>query len=185
MLRKKTIMKRNLIYLALLTIGAISFDNAYSQKDDRPLIIIIQPHICFPVGEIKKTNGVELGGHLSIETMLGTKSRLLFQFGGGLLQGKTDNDPSLPYPGDFPAITVMQLRAGGKYFLTDGLFLAGLAGGAQSFRQGDKSFGFSFAPVLGYEFGNVRLLDFSLRYDNSMFKNYNLRTIALSLGYHF
>jgi len=77
----------------------------------------------------------------------------------------------------------MQLRVGGKYFFkSNGFFAGGLVGAAEAFNGGEKSFGFTFEPILGIELG---IIDFTLGYEDSKFKDYNVTTVSFSIGYHF
>ena len=169
-----------------ILIGAlfvISAFYAHAQVDEHSSIMKLMPQIGIPFGDVQKTNGIILGGHLQYEGQVSGKTRLLVQFGGGLLQGKT-YDTGLGFEDDYPAIALMQLRGGAKFFMSEHFFVAGLAGATRAVVQGESSIGFSYAPVIGYEFFTGRYFDVNLRYDVSNFKNYNLKIATLSIGYH-
>jgi len=84
-------MLKNLFLIACFFLS----HKCHSQKDDGESIINVQPHICFPVGDVKTTNGIELGGHISLERSIAEHARLIIQYGGGLLPGKKYFDSSL------------------------------------------------------------------------------------------
>ena len=172
-------MKKILIGALFLT----STFYAQAQVDERYPIMNLMPQIGIPLGDVKKTNGILLGGNLQYEGPISDKTRFLVQLGGGLLQGK-NYDTDLGYEDDYPAIALMQLRGGAKFFVSEHFFVAGLAGAARSVVQGESSIGFSYAPVIGYEFFTGRYFDVNLRYDASNFKSYNLNIATFSIGYH-
>ena len=170
------------IVIASFLLASFLFSNA--QVDDRTLILSLMPQIGFPVGEVKKTNGIILGGHFQVEKQITNNSRILLQFGGGMLQGKK-YDTEWGYEDSYPAIALTQLRGGAKYFMGQHIFIAGMAGAAQSNAEGKKSIGFSYAPVIGYEFLIGGNSDVNLRYDISTFNGYKVELATFSIGYHF
>lgn len=173
-------MKKILIGVLLVA----SFFCSHAQVDERSTILSLMPQIGFPLSDVQKTNGILLGGNLQYEGQISDKTRFLIQFGGGLLQGKSF-DTDFGYPDKYPAVAMMQLRGGAKYFMSEHFFVAGLAGVAHSAVQGESSIGFSYAPSIGYEFFTARYVDVNLRYDASSFKSYHLNIATLSIGYHF
>lgn len=159
------------------------FLKSKAQVDDRDNIVSIMPQIGIPLGDIKKTNGIILGGHLQYERKIASPTRLVFQFGGGLLQGRK-YDTGFGLEDTYSSLALMQLRGGVKFFPAGGFFVAGLVGGARSVAEGESSIGFSYAPIVGYEFGNIRYFNVSVRYDASVLKDYKINTATFSIGYH-
>lgn len=143
---------------------------------------VIQPQVLIPTSEIKETNGISFGGYISYENPLAEKLRLLISYGGGLFQGKKFVLNSV-YEDTYPAIAFMQLRPGIKYFVTEKhLWVSALIGIGYSFKKGETSLGFSYAPSLGYAIS--KKFDIAVRYDATSYKNYSANGVGFNLGYH-
>jgi hypothetical protein len=172
-------MKRVICFVA----GILFFGlTAFSQVNKNDLIFSLTPQLGIPLGDLKNTNKILLGGHAAFEKPTSDRLRILLQFGGGIMQGK-NFDAGFGVEDAYPAVSLIQLRAGAKYFVTESGLFAGLyAGGAQATIQRQSSFGFSFAPVIGHEFGRG---DLNVRYDYSKLKGGNVTIVCFGIGYHF
>lgn len=175
----KITMKSLIIILTLLLVYSLSVK---AQTEKRCIEVVIQPQLFIPVSDFKTTNKLSFGGYISLEKIFNEKMRFLLSFGGGLFPGK-EFTYDAGIEDTYPAIALMQFRPGIKYFVyEDRLWISALVGAGYSFK-GEKSFGFSYSPGLGYAVIADKF-DVSVRYDASAFKGYSVNGIGFSLGYH-
>jgi hypothetical protein len=178
-------MKGIRVLIATLIIIVLSHNCVNSQVDDGSFIFAVNPQVSFPLGNLKKTNSLGLGGTIVFGFPVAEKVRVLATFGGGTFSGKTYETGY--GDDDYPTISLAQLKTGVQYFITKGMFLSGQLGLAHTFQSGSSKLGFTYAPVVGYEFGGTRIYDVSLRYEVTNIATVSdkkFSAIGLSIGYH-
>jgi hypothetical protein len=157
--------------------------NANSQVDTRPFIFSVVPQVTMPISKFKESNKTGFGGNFIGQWSIAEKLKFLATFGGTLYRGKTyEIDPG--YTTDYPAVSVLYLRGGLKYFVSEAIFVAGNLGVAKV-HQPETKFGLTYAPQVGCELGGV---DLFLKYDVVQAKTFNgsnVQAIGFCLGYRF
>lgn len=91
------------------------------------------------------------------------------------------------YTDKYPAIAFAQLKAGARYFVVGPVFVAGEAGLAHAFQKGSSEIGFTYSPSLGFEFGNFKYFNLSVKYEAVTIKNAggkSMNFVGIALGYH-
>jgi hypothetical protein len=174
-------MKKRFLFIAALFVFSIA---SYSQVDTRHFIFSLAPEVSVPIGDFKQINKTGFGLNIITQFSIADKLKLLASLGGGQHHGKTF-DSQVGYSDTYPSVSILRLRAGLKYFLSQGLFIAGNLGVAHTFQEGESKYGLSYAPQLGYELGGV---DVFARYDVVNVKligSKNIQAITFCLGYRF
>jgi len=151
-------MKKRFLFIAALFVFSIA---SYSQVDTRHFILSLAPQVSVPIGDFKQINKTGFGLNVITQFSIAEKLKLLANFDGGQYHGKS-YETGLGYTDTYPSVSILRLRAGLKYFLSQGLFVAGNLGAAHTIQGGVVKYGFSYAPQLGYELGGV---DIFARYD--------------------
>jgi hypothetical protein len=173
-------MKKGFFSIAVLFGFSIA---SYSQVDTRHFIFSLAPEASVPIGDFKQTNKTGFGLNVITQFSIAEKLKVLANFGGGQYHGK---DYESPVGTDtYSSVSALRLRAGLKYFLSQGLFVAGNVGAAHTIQSGVVKYGFSYAPQLGYELGGV---DIFARYDVinvKLIDSKNMQAITFCLGYRF
>lgn len=172
-------MKKIIAYIScVLTIHYTT----HAQVDTRAFILSLAPEVSIPVGGLKQTNKIGLGGNVFAQFSLAEKLKFLVSLSGRLHKGKTYNS-ELGYEDEYPALVNNSLKGGIKYFLSDAIFIAGNAGPAYVTQRGESKISFSYAPQIGCELGGVDLL---LKYDAVCSKTSNgatIQAIGFCIGY--
>jgi hypothetical protein len=168
--------------LIAITCFMVAFHGiTHAQVDTREFIFSAAPELSIPMGNFKKTSKAGFGGNFIGQVSLAEKFRLLINFGGVLYNGKTyEIDPGIS--DNYPTTTILRLRGGIKYFLTEGFFVAGNIGAASVGQSGTSKIGFSYAPQIGYELWAV---DIFAKYDVVSTNGSNIGALGICIGYRF
>lgn len=144
--------------------------------------ISVGPELAFPTGALSSSQSFGIGATGQIEISLQEKLNFVGYSGILLFKGKgVSGQSGINYSGQ----TIIPVRAGVKYFLTDGIyggFQAGL-GFLGSFATGTA---FSYSPQIGYEFktNSGKAIDATVKYD-AYSKGGTLGSLGFRVAYIF
>lgn len=157
-------------------------NGAQAQLDTRPVVFSFVPEVSLPIGKFGETNKLGFGGGVTGQFYLAEKLRLLTIAGGTLHQGKTYMLDQY-FEDQYPAVALLGLKGGVKYYLANQFFVAGTIGADMVTQQGEKKIGFAYAPLLGAELGGV---DIYAKYNSVGVKSVQgsaIQTVSFCLGY--
>ncbi len=172
---------KNIFYIIIFLLFA---NTGFAQENDKNFIVDLAPQLSFSTGPLKKTNSFGYGGSLGFQFVTTEKLRLVARFAAIGYRGKSYTDVS-GYDDEYPFLDLLQVTAGVKYFFTYGLFGAVQAGPVFSLGEANRGTGVTYAPVLGFEFGEGPFYDISLRYDSNTIKGSTLNALTISVTYQF
>jgi len=148
---------------------------------------------------IKETNSVMLGA--SLQAGIPIVKELQFTIGAGFQNyfGKSLalNLQDAPSSYKTPAVQIVPLKAGLKYFLEPNFYIQGEAGAAfllnKSAYSGGKSVAFTYAPQIGVlcpVSSNGNFIDIGMRYEatskfNADYENSKVNLLGLRVAYGF
>ncbi len=172
-------MKKLILITIFLQLAIITF----SQDKDYLTEFNLSPQLAFPLGDLKITNKLGLGGSFNGGIALSEKAAIIITLEGLSFLSKHYTSP---YTGDYPAIFSTMLKGGAKYYVTEGLFVIGQLGlGLNTLSGGEgRNFGFVYSPIIGYRFGGHRY-DISAKYTSIRLKDKNANAAGFCIGYYF
>jgi len=152
-------MKKLLLTFTVLSLIAVS---TYAQAPDsaskRGVAFSVGLEAGFPVGDISNIYGFVLGGSVKLE--LPTAPQAFFTLSAGynsfMVKGLVKDALGISSTGFIP------LKAGLKYYASQGFYLEGAAGIVFSTESGGGH-AFAFSPGLGYTLGNG--LELGIKYE--------------------
>lgn len=177
-------MKKIIAALSMCIIFSLP---SFAQVDEHQFILSLSPQVGIPLGDFGNKNSIGLGGSFIGELKISDRSRGLLSIGGYMFQGKTYQTDFLTED-TYPAIPLLQMKTGLKYFLSKNIFCSGQLGFARSMEKGEANTGFAYSPSVGIEFGNVVSYDVSVKYDVANIKTSftdKISLVGLNVGFHF
>ncbi len=173
-------------FLLIATVFIMCGGVAQKRKFETNANVIVEPSIGTPIGKLKATQSVFVGGNFIYEKPISAAVLLSLQLGGGALLGKKDKSNPTYTEAFYDDIPYKYIRFGVKYYIAQSNFFAGLkVGGTRLFVLGEKENGFTYQPQLGYSIGEFKGFDITLGFDNQQAKSYKVQVLTLGLGYHF
>lgn len=140
------------IILSILVVTAV-YTASFAQNENN-FSFSAGAELSFPSGSFSNTHTVGTGATVQAEYFVMEKLKATATFG------------VLAYLGNSRAQTIIPLRAGGKYFFTEG-FYAGLQTGVGFLSGTYTGTTFAYSPLVGYEFKTKsdKSIDATLKYD--------------------
>jgi hypothetical protein len=167
------------IFLAITSMAF--FSGAFAQKEtSNSLHFSIGPEVGFAIGTFGNTHSIGIGGTVQGEYTVGTGTNLTLTTGYISYAGKSAGAGL-----KFKAAGILPLKAGVKYFLSEGFYGAAQLG-AGFFNNGGGT-AFAYTPMLGYEFSTKsgKAVDASFKYDGYSINSNTLGSIGFRLAYRF
>ena len=167
------------IFLAIT--GIAFFSGAFAQKEtDNSFRFSVGPEIGFATGDFNITHSVGIGATVQGEFNVFTGTNLTLTTGYISYAGKSAGSGI-----KYKAAGILPLKAGVKYFLSEGFYGAAQLG-AGFFNNGGGT-AFAYTPMLGYEFNTKsgKAVDASFKYDGYSINKATLGSIGFRLAYRF
>jgi len=170
------------IFLAIT--GIAFFSGAFAQKEtENNFRFSVGPEFGFAIGKFNTTHSIGIGGTIQGEYNVSA---------GANATNITLTTGYISYAGKsagagikFKAAGILPLKAGVKYFLSEGFYGAAQLG-AGFFNNGGGT-AFAYTPMVGYEFNTKsgKAVDASLKYDGYSINSSTLGSIGFRLAYRF
>ncbi|MGG9961014.1 hypothetical protein [Ferruginibacter sp. SUN106] len=154
---------------------------AFAQKEsDRKFGFSVGPEIGFAVGNFSNTHSVGVGATIQGDFNIATSTNFTLTTGYLSYAGKSAGSGI-----KFKAAGIIPLKAGIKYFLSQGFYGAAQLG-AGFFNNGGGT-ALAYTPMLGYEFDTKsgKAVDASLKYDGYSINGSGLGSVGVRLAYRF
>lgn len=167
-------MKKTLLTSILLIAVSIA---GFAQKDNG-FKFSVGAELGFATGSFSTTHSIGLGGSAQLEFPLQDKLQGT-AYGGILFYNGKSAGSGVKYKG----ATIVPLRVGIKYFLTEGIYAAFQAG--LGFFNNNGGTAFSYSPQLGYEFRTKsgKAVDLTFKYDGYSKSGGTLGAFNIRLAY--
>ncbi|MES2062675.1 MAG: outer membrane beta-barrel protein [Bacteroidota bacterium] len=169
-------MKKILFVIALL-LGAAVNSSAQSSKDGGKFSIGLETGL--PIADFNTTHSFAIGGSLKYDQPVAANTFITLSAGYSSFRGKKD----------IRSFGFVPVKAGIKYFFSEGFFGEGQIGAAfstQGGAGGGNAIGggtaIAYAPGLGYSFNNN--IEAGVRYE-AWYKDGTVSQIGLRLAYKF
>jgi len=170
------------IFLAITAMAF--FSGAFAQKaTENSFRFSVGPEIGFATGAFNDTHSIGIGGTVQAEynVSAGTNATNLTLTTGYISYAGRSAGAGIK----FKAAGIIPLKAGVKYFLSEGFYGAAQLG-AGFFNNGGGT-AFAYTPMLGYEFNTKsgKAVDASFKYDGYSKNGGTLGSIGFRLAYRF
>ena len=166
--------------LLFLSTGMVS----HAQENDNKFILSIGPEISWAEGTLQNTASFGYGGHVHAELVTIEKLRITAGFSGINYTGRKYKD-IYGYENKYLDFEALRLTGGIKYFCYRGLFVEGKAGVFTDLGADVHTTGFTYSPVIGFEFGEDTYYDINLHYDTYVYHGQSLGGISFTISYQF
>jgi len=168
-------MKKVLVATMLFVGIAVS---GFAQKKGSNFSIGLEAGL--PVGSTSNFYTVAIGGSLKYEAPIATGTSFTLTAGYTSFQGKTVTYPVIGAV-KTPALGVIPVKAGIKYFFADAFYGEAQLGAAFGTKSGSGT-AFAYSPGIGYKFSDV--VDLGVRYE-AWSNNGTVSQVAARLGFSF
>lgn len=170
------------IFLAV-AVTAICTGAFAQKKSDKQVGFSVGPEIGFATGNLNGTHSVGIGATIQADVNIAPSTAFtvttgLLSYAGRSINGASKNKAQIIIP----------LRAGLKYFLSEGFYGAAQLGAGffnnYEFRKGTA---LAYTPMIGYEFNTKsgKAVDASFKYDGYAINGLGSGSIGFRLAYRF
>lgn len=166
--------------IMLLLVAATVVNVAASAQDNRNFKFSVGAELGFATGSFSSSHSIGIGGSAQAEIPLQDKLN-----GTGYVGILAYNGKSAGSGVKFKGQTIIPVRVGIKYFLTEGIY-GGLQAGVGFLSGAATGTAFSYSPQIGYEFktNNGKAVDATFKYDGYS-KNGSIGALGFRLAYIF
>lgn len=153
---------------------------AQKKDKDSKFVFSAGPELGFATGDFNVTHSVGIGGTIQGELNVAEKTNVTLTTGYLSYAGR-----SISTGIKFKAQGIIPLKAGVKYFLSEGFYGAAQLGAG--FWNNSVGTAFAYTPMLGYEFNTKsgKAVDASVKYDGYSINSSSVGSVGVRLAYRF
>jgi hypothetical protein len=172
-------MKKVFLIVATMAICAGAF--AQKKGSDTKGHFSIGPEIGFATGDFNNSHSIGIGATAQGEVNIAQSTNVTLTMGFMSYAGRSYGSGI-----KYKAAGIIPIKAGVKYFLSEG-FYAGAQFGAGFFTNSGGGTAFAYTGMLGYEFNTKsdKAVDVSLKYDGYSKNGGRLGSAGIRLAYRF